>query len=92
MFKEPTGVMLYYENIRPACKMLKDEQNGRLLMAILDYAEHGLYPEFQDKTLELVWAFVQPRIDADKERYYEKCEQASLRAKKRWNADVCAGI
>ena len=87
MAKKRPGVMLYFD-IRPALQRLSDEARGRLLTAIFDYGEFGVVPNFSDDLLAMAWDFIQPRIDADAEKYKTRCNQASSAAKKRWvNAD-----
>ena len=68
------GVMIYFD-MAPAMKFLSFEQKGRLLDAILQYAESGLEPDFDDPMLGMAWFFVVNRIDKDGEAYEEKVEQ-----------------
>lgn len=64
------GVMIYFD-IRKALNFLTDQQKGRLFQAILDYAEQGSVPQF-DGVMAMAWAFVQPQLDRDGERYAGK--------------------
>lgn len=87
------GVMLYF-TLRPCLHCFSYEQKGKLLDAIFDYGESGIEPHFDDATLAVAWAFVQALIDADGDRYREKCEKAKVAADARWgsmqvNADEC---
>ena len=66
--------MIYFDML-PAMKFLDYEQKGRLLEAILLYAENGTEPEFEDAMLGMAWYFIAPRIDKDGEVYDEKVEQ-----------------
>lgn len=91
MPKKMPGVMLYFE-LRPAAALLSFEEKGRLLDAILDYGDTGLKPELETDMLRMVWAFLAPRLDADRERYNAKCEKARENAAKRWTAEPCEGI
>ena len=68
------GVMLYFDMV-PALQYLNYEQKGRLLDAILRYAEHGENPGFDDPMLNMAWYFVVSRIDKDGEVYDGKIEQ-----------------
>lgn len=68
------GVMIYFD-MMPAMKFLSYEQKGRLLEAILKYAESGEEPYFDDPMLGMAWYFIAPRIDKDGEVYDEKVEQ-----------------
>lgn len=80
--KERPGVLLYF-SLRPAIKRLTLEEKGALFEAILDYAQNGVYPDF-DGVLGICWDFVQPLIDADGEAYRDKCEKAKKAIETRW--------
>lgn len=67
------GVMFYF-SLRPCLKRLNLEEKGRLLEAILDYAECGTIPEV-DGMIGIAWDFVQPLIDQDASSYAEKCNK-----------------
>lgn len=71
--------MLYF-SIRPALKFLNNEQMGRLLIAILDYAEHGTIPSFEDPMLGMAWSFISSGIDKDGEVYMEKVDKRKYAA------------
>ena len=71
--KNPPGVMLYF-NVCPCLDLLTTDQQGQLFRAILTYGQYGTEPEF-DRTLALVWSFVRPHLDADRERYQAKVEK-----------------
>ena len=49
-------------------------------------------PDFDSDVLNMLWAFVARRIDADRANYLAKCEKNRQRALKRWNADACEGL
>ena len=68
------GTMLYFDDIKPALKRMNDEQCGRLLRAIVSYAETGEKPEI-DGMEALVFDMLIPKIDRDGERYEESREQ-----------------
>lgn len=68
------GVMLYFDDIKPAINRMDDEQCGRLLRAIVSYAETGEKPEI-DGVEGLVFDMLTPKIDRDGERYEENREQ-----------------
>ena len=75
--KEKPGVMLYFE-LRPVLRRLSTEQCGKLLRAIMDYAQDGIAPDFGEDTA------LEARIDADTERYYMMSQARQEAAKKRW--------
>lgn len=80
MAKKP-GVMLYFE-IRPCLAHLSNEEKGQLFEAILAYGEDGELPTLDDR-LEIAWAFIRQRVDADNEKYQAKCERAK-EAREAW--------
>ena len=61
------GIMLYFDMLGPI-RVLPDADKGRLLVAMLEYGQDGVVPEF-DGMLSLAWSFVRPLIDKDGERY-----------------------
>ncbi len=70
------GVIVYFDDLRPAMKLLKIEQVGALFIAMLDYAESGLAPDFKgDAIVQMVFEMLRPKIDRDNERYGETVTQ-----------------
>lgn len=61
------GIMLYFDILEPI-RVLPDSDKGRLLVAMLEYGQDGIVPEF-DGMLALAWGFVKPKIDRDAEAY-----------------------
>lgn len=61
------GIMLYFDILEPI-RVLPDEDKGRLLVAMLEYGQKGIVPDF-DGMLALAWGFVRPKIDRDFEEY-----------------------
>lgn len=61
------GIMLYFEILEPI-RVLPDADKGRLLVAMLEYGQSGMLPDF-DGMLALAWGFVKPKIDKDEEEY-----------------------
>lgn len=66
--------MLYF-TIRPLLNFLSNEQRGQLLTAILDYAERGIIPDFDDPLLGMSWVSIASGIDRDGEAYNEKVDK-----------------
>ena len=91
MTKNAPGVLLYFD-LRPALDLLTYEEEGEIFDAILAYGEDGTVPDFDSDVLNMLWAFVARRIDADRANYLAKCEKNRQRALKRWNADACEGL
>lgn len=61
------GIMLYFDILEPI-KVLPDADKGRLLVAMLEYGQRGVVPEF-DGMLALAWGFIKPKIDKDESEY-----------------------
>ena len=61
------GIMLYFDILEPI-KVLPDADKGRLLVAMLEYGQSGIVPEF-DGLLALAWGFIKPKLDRDGETY-----------------------
>lgn len=61
------GIMLYFDILEPI-RVLPDSDKGRLLVAMLEYGQDGIVPEF-DGMLALAWGFVKPKLDRDGETY-----------------------
>lgn len=63
------GIMLYFDILEPI-RVLPDADKGRLLVAMLEYGQSGVVPEFEGM-LALAWGFVKPKLDRDDESYEE---------------------
>lgn len=74
------GIMLYFDILEPI-RVLPDADKGRLLVAMLEYGQQGILPEF-DGMLALAWGFVRPKIDKDESEY-------NLSVMRRKYATVC---
>ena len=61
------GIMLYFDILEPI-RVLPDADKGRLLVAMLEYGQQGILPDFEGM-LSLAWGFVKPKIDKDSEEY-----------------------
>ena len=63
------GIMLYFDILEPI-KVLPDSDKGRLLVAMLEYGQSGIVPQFDGELgLTLAWGFVKPKIDKDEAEY-----------------------
>ena len=58
--KKP-GVMLYFE-LYPMLKQMTAEDAHALIMAIFEYAQNGVLPQFSSQALMYVWEFVRLNI------------------------------
>ncbi|MBE6939721.1 MAG: hypothetical protein E7457_02720 [Ruminococcaceae bacterium] len=82
MSKQPPGVMVYFD-LQPGLRHLTNEEKGLLLQAMLDYGQTGELPQLEGAPA-LVWDFVQPRLDRDRERYERVCRRNRDNARRRW--------
>ena len=78
---ERQGFVLYHD-IRKPLELLDDAQRGKLFLAILDYSEHGLLPDFDDAVIDMAFAFIQNFIDRDADAYKDKCEKRAIAGSK----------
>lgn len=75
--REQAGFVVYFE-IEPALDMLDDSNKGKLLSAMLNYAHYGVLPAFDDRLLQMAWAFIKPSIDRSNKRYIETQEKRKI--------------
>ena len=61
------GIMVYFDMLGPI-KVLPDADKGRLFVAMLEYGQSGIVPQF-DGMLALAWEFAKPKLDRDNEEY-----------------------
>lgn len=79
--KERQGFVLYH-SLRKPLEMLDDAQRGKLLLAILNYSELGVVPDFGDAVIDMAFAFIRDKLDRDSEAYKDKCEKRALAGSK----------
>ena len=73
--KPKKGFVLYYD-YRDHLALLKDEERGRLLMALLDYGEYGTAPELDGAPL-MAFSFIAGQMKRDAEKYADTCRKRS---------------
>ena len=83
---ERPGIMVYFE-IRGVLRELSTEQVGLLFIAMIDYAEMGVVPEFSDPMLRVAWASVCDKLDRDAAKYEKICIQNSYKQYCRWEKE-----
>ena len=66
--KQRPGVMLYFDTLCPALARLTNEQRGKLLQGIVEYAQTGAIPQL-DGLEGMAFDMLRPSIDRDGERY-----------------------
>jgi hypothetical protein len=71
-----------YHDIRRPLELLTDEQRGKLFLAILDYSEHGIEPDFEDSTIDIAFAFIRNFIDRDAAAWEESRQRRSAAGSK----------
>lgn len=69
--KERTGLILYFEDIRPALQYLTNDEKGKLFVAILDFAQFGIVPDMSGESpiMRLAFDTIRPHIEKDAIRY-----------------------
>lgn len=65
--------VLYYD-YRNHLALLSDEERGRLLMALFDYAENGTEPDLEGSAL-MAFSFIQAQMDRDAAKYAETVQK-----------------
>ena len=58
-----SGILMYFD-MKPVLERLSDHEVKELLLAILDYGENGVVPEFHSATLACFWPLLASRMDA----------------------------
>lgn len=72
------GILLYFDLLEPL-KMLPDVDKGRLFVAILEYGQFGIIPEF-DGMLAMACGFIKPKLDRDGVAYESTTAQRKYAA------------
>lgn len=80
-----SGVILYWETFDLLEKMA-DGQAKEMLRAIRLYAQYNKEPDFSNEpALDMAWTILKQRVDADGERYANRCLQNQQNAITRWH-------
>ena len=78
---EKKSFLVYFDWEEPfSC--LDDAELGELFRAMVKYAKSEEEPEFENKTLYLVFTFIKNAIDRDKAAYEEKCKKNAENGRK----------
>ena len=72
---EKKGFVVYH-SYRECFEDLSDEEVGILFKAMLSYSETGEMPDMP-KPLKVAFRFIKQQMDANKEKYIEKCNKRS---------------
>ena len=82
--RQRPGVMVYFHLTEPL-RCLPREDFADLMWAVLDYAQYGVLPQFENPMLQMSWGYLQHAADVDKERYELRCQNAKAAIQKRWS-------
>ena len=78
------GFMLYCDQIE-MIEMLSDEEAGRLIKAIYNYAnDKTIDPELNDFSTKIVFVSIKKSLERNKIKYEKRCERNKINAEKRW--------
>ena len=85
--KGQPGVLIFWE-LFDVLEALPGDDAKNMLSAIRGYIQHGAIPDFGDRqALTYLWLVVQPKLDADTERYEKKREQCHDAVMSRWKKE-----
>lgn len=85
--KGQPGVLIFWE-LFDVLEALPGDDAKNMLSAIRGYIQRGAIPDFGDRqALTYLWLVVQPKLDADTERYEKKREQCHDAVMSRWKKE-----
>lgn len=76
------SIILYFD-YRDHLALLSDGERGELIMALLDFAEDGVLPDFTGAQL-MAFSFIKRQIERDEKKYKAKCDKNKENIAKRW--------
>lgn len=82
----PKAYISLYYSYREQLEILPDDERGKLVIALLDYAQNGTIPELSGASM-MAFAFIKSQIDRDAEKYEARCTKNRENIRKRWNTD-----
>lgn len=65
---------LFYLDWHQHLEMLTDAERGRLLSALLDYAETDVLPDGMSGAAGMAFSFMRAQLDRDREKYEARCK------------------
>lgn len=83
---------ILYTSYKDAIMVLSDEQAGRLLKAIFEYATTGIKQEIDDTAVKFAYMLIVSQIESSNKQYEKKCERLRANIQKRWNTNVSNDI
>lgn len=84
---KPNATMLHH-HYGDIIKLLSNEESGKLFKAIMEYDIYGTEPEFDDRSLTLIFMQIKISLDSNREHYEKTCQKRAASAKKRWQKDA----
>lgn len=78
--KERQGMILYYDHLMEAKESLTEQQQAKLLCALIDYAFHGEEAEDLQQETGMLFRLMKRAIDRDAQKYEDSCRKGSERA------------
>lgn len=79
---------ILYTSYKDAIMILSDEQAGRLLKAIFEYATTGIKQEIDDTAVKFAYMLIVSQIENSNRQYEKKCERLRANIQKRWNTNA----
>ena len=93
--KKP-GSMVIHLDEADMIRYLTDRERGRLLLALVDYAQDGVVTQSFKGSLAMCYEQMRRSIDRNIVRYQDTCERNRANANKRWHAEqdapACGGM
>ena len=83
---------ILYTSYKDAIMILSDEQAGRLLKAIFEYATTGVKIEIDDMAVKFAYMLIVSQIESSNRQYEKKCERNRENAAKRWQSMATENI
>ena len=83
---------ILYTSYKDAIMILSDEQAGRLLKAIFEYATTGVKVEIEDMAVKFAYMLIVSQIESSNRQYEKKCERNRENAAKRWQSMATENI
>lgn len=77
---------IFRTKYRPQLMDLEPEQQGKILMACIDFVLYGYAPELDDPAANMLLMIILGDIKADKERYEQICEKRRQNVSKRYKS------
>ncbi len=77
------AILLHHDFYDMFC-LLNDDELGKILRAIYEYDLNGVFPVFDDRTLEICYLQIRRFLDRNNAHYDEICLKRSEAAKRKW--------